>query len=234
MLHEVLFFIYISTILTQEILERNHGECYTNVCSKKENERLKKQNDELQRKVHDLNDTIRDKDKILSDLRRTYVSSACSSSSAVTTTTTSTLSISTEQARQCPDSRWEAFLNSCYFVGSNALAWSNASESCNTMNSSLASVTTPEKNEYLIFLAKTKGVSNSDGYWLDGTDYLREGLWFWNSSGICITYQNWGSGEPNNMHEGEHCLEIKTTKNYTWNDEKCTSSTRQYICEMIL
>lgn len=80
-----------------------------------------------------------------------------------------------------------------------------------------------------IFCIWIKILSLTDGYWLDGTYNLREGLWFWNSTGTYIAYHNWGENEPNNPGT-EHCLEIKTSKNYTWNDEYCNNAKR-YICE---
>lgn len=210
--------------MKQEILKRNQDECYTNVCSRKENERLKKQNEKLQRKVNEICEQIRSSGQTINDLKRMYDNSGCGSS---------TTNVTTEQ---CHDFGlgWEPFLRSCYHVGTNAVTWSNAVKTCNSMGSVLTVITTAEENDFVIRLVKRKGVSSSEGYWLDGTDSLFEGLWIWSSTGILITYQNWGVNEPNNKDSTENCLELKTKKNYTWNDEKCNISKRQYICERTL
>lgn len=140
MLMVVIFSICNSTVITQDILERKQGECYNNVCRRKEFEGLTKRKEELQWKIQELNELIRNKDKTINDLKRKYDSSTCgssvsmtttpteSSSTTVTMTTTRTLS-STEQSRQCQDPNWEAFLNSCYYVGNDTLTWANASVS---------------------------------------------------------------------------------------------------------
>lgn len=83
----------------------------------------------------------------------------------------------------------------------------------------------------MYFYVFKKNISLTAGYWLDGTDILREGVWIWNSTGTRIIYQHWGPYEPNNYGGVEHCLEMKTITNYIWNDNDC-SFTRQYICEM--
>lgn len=144
MLMVVIFLICASTVITQDILERKQGECYSNVCRRKEHEGLTKRNEELQWKIQELNELIRNKDETINDLKRKYDSSTCGSSTTQTMTTTSTESSSTpvtmtttptlsstEQSRQCQDPEWEAFLNSCYYVGNDTLTWANASVSIN-------------------------------------------------------------------------------------------------------
>jgi len=46
-----------------------------------------------------------------------------------------------------------------------------------------------------------------------------------------MTYENWGSGEPNNWNgHAEDCLNILLEKATSWNDQRCSEETC-FVCE---
>ena len=74
--------------------------------------------------------------------------------------------------------------------------------------------------------------SQSNVFWLGGTDLLQEGLWLWNSDNSTIDLTVfWNENEPNNLlnnrPNGENCLEFR---DQGLNDEPCERP-RPYVCE---
>ncbi|XP_067220622.1 ladderlectin-like isoform X2 [Chanodichthys erythropterus] len=59
-----------------------------------------------------------------------------------------------------------------------------------------------------------------------------DGQWLW-SDGTAYDYTKWCSGEPNNHHRPENCLEINNSHNRCWNDVPCSYS-KNYVCVMDL
>ena len=61
-------------------------------------------------------------------------------------------------------------------------------------------------------------------------DLAIEGTYGW-EDGTAVNYTHWQSGEPNDSHGDEDCVEIYTggLAGY-WNDDHCESE-KYYICE---
>ena len=56
---------------------------------------------------------------------------------------------------------------------------------------------------------------------------IKEGHWIWNS-GKTVVRRNWHSGEPNNSHGNEDCIEMSEGR---WNDDTC-SERNHYVCQV--
>ena len=89
----------------------------------------------------------------------------------------------------------------------------------------LASVESTYEQVFLeLFLPKPESGS-TEGYWLSGTDFGREGLFYWMNSGKSFTYTNWNPSEPNNYNGREHCVQMianrKSTDALRWYDAQC-------------
>ena len=67
-------------------------------------------------------------------------------------------------------------------------------------------------------------------YWIGLSDLLREGDFFWGDSGTKISSEvasYWSSGEPNNHHGNEDCVEINNAK---MNDQNCGERVK-FVCQ---
>ena len=109
-------------------------------------------------------------------------------------------------------------------VVNKSLIWEEARTSCLSQGGDLASVGSEEENNFISSLS-------SVALWLGGTDSAQEGTFVW-SDGTAWTYQNWNSGEPNNLGN-EDCVISKWKTIGKWNDRKCTHVTA-YLCEKYL
>ena len=71
--------------------------------------------------------------------------------------------------------------------------------------------------------------------WIGYNDITIEGTFTWDFTGDSGTYTNWNflGGEPSNDPPGEDCVTMyeNVPGPGTWNDDKCESSLRDYICE---
>ena len=71
--------------------------------------------------------------------------------------------------------------------------------------------------------------------WLGGNDIQTPGTYFWQSSGLKVTYTHWSDGEPNDMNHVENCMHMWKDDG-TWNDLPCDFiNPKQYtFCEKII
>ncbi len=95
----------------------------------------------------------------------------------------------------------------------------------------LTTITSKAENDFL-------GLNFSTGnVWIGGSDSEVENEWRWmtgpeagtlfwrgRSDGTAYGYESWGSGEPNNANNEEHCLELREDGN--WND---VSDRREHV-----
>ena len=68
-----------------------------------------------------------------------------------------------------------------------------------------------------------------DKMYIDGTDVTVEGS-FVSSTGVALSYTNWGSGEPNDAGAGEDCIDMRGNAG-VWNDFPCTAALPT-VCEI--
>jgi collectin sub-family protein 10 len=69
----------------------------------------------------------------------------------------------------------------------------------------------------------------TEDFWIDGSDAVTEGVWYWASTMESFGFTNWGIGEPNNQGEIEDCVELYLL-DYVWNDKICNTH-NHFICE---
>lgn len=94
---------------------------------------------------------------------------------------------------------------------------------------SFASVETTTEHEQM-----KKAVDKNTKYWLGGTDILETGVWTWLSSVKPIDMRGkdsfWFAGEPNQLGDNEHCLQLNHRFRYDFNDKNCKDEYR-VVCE---
>ena len=96
------------------------------------------------------------------------------------------------------------------------MSWTDAREYCRTHHHDLASIHSSSEN------AEVAALCASERCLLGGSDAVQEGTWTW-SDDSAWDYENWRSGEPNNVDGGEHYLGIYgsgyPTRQGQWNDD---------------
>ncbi|XP_064792219.1 P-selectin isoform X2 [Oncorhynchus masou masou] len=107
-----------------------------------------------------------------------------------------------------------------YSVNQN-LDWDSARQWCRQDYTDMVAIQNQEEIVYL----NTMLPKNSQYYWI-GLRKVNE-MWTWTGTNKTLTKEaeNWATGEPNNIGDGQDCVEIyiKRGKDEAkWNDERCT------------
>ncbi|XP_048733092.2 perlucin-like protein isoform X2 [Ostrea edulis] len=124
----------------------------------------------------------------------------------------------------CPGG-WLPHGQSCYHTSNEDESWIDAMKLCNVHGGYLAHIMDEEENRFIVSLLHQ---SQSNSFWIGGSDWTIEGTWVWEPLGIKFNYSNFADGRPNNYH-GENCLSIRVG-NQQWDDDDCDEQ-RRYVCE---
>ena len=111
--------------------------------------------------------------------------------------------------------------------------WNEAKQYCENQGGYLATITSPEENEFVYSYLK-----NNFGYesaYFGFTDQDEEGIWVWDN-GEVSSYTNWHSGEPNGENPNEDfAMFYYKYSDGTWNDgdfgKRTVNSGVVFICE---
>ncbi len=99
-----------------------------------------------------------------------------------------------------------------YEVYDMSMPWTEAKAYCESLGGYLASVTSEDENSFILNLIRQGDMHN---YWSGG--YKNAGNWLW-VSGESFTYDNWASGEPNNLGNEEAFTHFDGNTGNAWND----------------
>ena len=117
----------------------------------------------------------------------------------------------------------------CFIWSTTAASWEDAKFFCESLNGSLAVVTSMEIHDFL--MTKVNPYDPDTWYWIGGSDKEREGTWKW-EDGSVWNFTNWAS-RPNQQPDNngnEDCLQIyHPSANNGWNDYTCIRSC-PFIC----
>jgi hypothetical protein len=97
-----------------------------------------------------------------------------------------------------------------------AASWARAADTCADAGLTLAIVRDEATNDVLQAFAQEIRLSPP---WIGASDSQREGSWRW-IDGSAVSWENWGSGEPNDFGQGEDCVQFYPWDG-TWNDARC-------------
>ncbi|XP_017110431.1 C-type lectin 37Da-like isoform X1 [Drosophila elegans] len=120
-----------------------------------------------------------------------------------------------------------------YFVESaNKKNWFDAYESCRRMEADLITFDSlVEMNQITEYLIDTIVAQNLSLFWSSGTDFAEQDKHVWFSNGQLISSELWLPGEPNNLHNEEHCDNLKINNGLGGlNDDRC-EELHYSICE---
>jgi hypothetical protein len=108
------------------------------------------------------------------------------------------------------------------------MSWTDAREYCRTHHHDLASIHSASENAEVAALCPV-------WCWLGGSDLGQEGTWTW-SDGSAWDYENWDTGQPNNLNGPEDYLNIwgaaagANREHGKWNDLSDRSGTQTFVC----
>ncbi|XP_057588418.1 C-type lectin domain family 5 member A isoform X2 [Hippopotamus amphibius kiboko] len=114
----------------------------------------------------------------------------------------------------CP-SRWDFHQGRCFFLSTSELSWNNSKNYCQTKESTLAIVNTPEKLKFL------QDITGTEKYFI-GLQYQRaEKRWRWVNNAVF-------NGNVTNQDQYFHCVTIGLTKTF---DAVSCDTVYRWICE---
>ncbi|XP_028282339.1 brevican core protein isoform X2 [Parambassis ranga] len=109
---------------------------------------------------------------------------------------------------------WEKFLGFCYRHFSKRQSWEAAEQHCRMCGGHLASVMTPEEQDYI-------NDRNREYQWIGLNDRTIEGDFRW-SDGNPLLYENWYKGQPDSYFlSGEDCAVMVWHDEGHWSDVPC-------------
>lgn len=123
----------------------------------------------------------------------------------------------------------------CYLLFTTPASWQSAADVCaqQVPAAHLATLTDAVEDQLVMDLAGAQDA------WVGGNDLAVGGSWVW-LTGEPMTYQHWGSGEPNNGggYYEEDCMIVRklgtssdpTFNVETWDDRSC-SNLYAFVCE---
>ncbi|XP_017145884.1 C-type lectin 37Db-like [Drosophila miranda] len=112
-----------------------------------------------------------------------------------------------------------------YIEQHHVVNWFSGTNICRQKGGHLAS---PKSGEEFSRL-KEKLTKGRD-YWLGISDLANEGVFQSQTTGNMAAFLKWGSGEPNNFANKEHCVELRSDSDFLMNDNVCTV-TMYFVCE---
>ncbi|XP_008575873.1 PREDICTED: C-type lectin domain family 4 member K [Galeopterus variegatus] len=122
---------------------------------------------------------------------------------------------------------WKYFRGNFYYFSHIQKTWYSAQQFCVSRESHLTSVTSESEQEFLYksagevfhWIGLTKAGSEGDWYWVDDTPFDK-----------VQSVRFWIPGEPNNVGNNEHCVNIKVSSLQSWNDAPCDNK-YLFICK---
>ena len=126
-------------------------------------------------------------------------------------------------------------IDGIYYVACyNPQTWDTSTNICRDAGyDGLATLTSSTENDFVYGLMPSTGVGTEHLYWIGFNDHASEGDWRW-SSGLPVTFTQWGSGEPSDGGGGEDCAHVygpgMPAHHGEWNDHPCAAE-QSFICE---
>ncbi|XP_048766466.1 perlucin-like protein [Ostrea edulis] len=127
---------------------------------------------------------------------------------------------------------WAEFNGECLYFSHDKHTWADSAAKCHAFNKSyMVTVDNQQKADYINMLLSTYHHFHQIGFWLGGTDYIKEGEWRWSETGTDIgSFNQWGPGYPDGNHSHDCMLQNFNGDNSMWIDTNCARP-HYYICE---
>ncbi|XP_070802951.1 C-type lectin mannose-binding isoform-like [Pituophis catenifer annectens] len=130
----------------------------------------------------------------------------------------------------CPDD-WLPMSGFCYKVNDQLKTWKDAEMFCRKFNPGCHLASIHSKEEAADLADYISDYMKSDGnVWIGLNDPQKKRVWEW-SDRSSTNYFSWNSGEPNNQHNKEYCVELLANTGFLkWNDVPC-ESVHPFLCQ---
>lgn len=107
--------------------------------------------------------------------------------------------------------------------------WSDAKILCESICGAMYFPSTLiENNEVYTIMKK----NNFGWIWIRISDEEKEGSWKDPDGKEVLTFTNWESDQPNNLHGNQHWGEMNVSRDGKWNDDSSSGMTSSIICEL--
>ncbi|XP_033971956.1 galactose-specific lectin nattectin-like [Trematomus bernacchii] len=143
---------------------------------------------------------------------------------------TSGLWMEAEAKRDCSGScrhGWTRYDCRCFIFRHYEMNWATAERHCIGLGGNLASIRSTSEYYHIRQLVRSATGTNRN-VWVGGNDGIWEGWWMW-SDGSRFSFNHWRSGEPNNYHGKEDCMEMNFRGGDSVNDADCRDKIN-FVC----
>ncbi|XP_078664090.1 E-selectin-like [Branchiostoma floridae x Branchiostoma belcheri] len=127
---------------------------------------------------------------------------------------------------------YTAYDGECFKVYDQAKTYDQSRQVCAADGGLLAMPKTSDLNEFLWNLRSPYQTEGSD-FWIGLNDLIVEGDWLWEDGtphDVTADWNNWNSGEPNNLRGAEDCGQLFEGGS-VWNDDPCGRS-HKFLCQV--
>ncbi|KAF3698123.1 Ladderlectin Precursor [Channa argus] len=114
-------------------------------------------------------------------------------------------------------SGWTYINGACFQYVSNHMTWDMAEKHCQSMGAHLASVQSIYEYHEMQKMTAPHGYKET---WIGGYQTAKVNVWFW-TDGDKFEFLHWCKGEPNNLDQAQHCLQMNHSAEKCWDDVGC-------------
>jgi hypothetical protein len=127
-------------------------------------------------------------------------------------------------ANPCPDGIANGAGTGCYFVSTEALAWTAARTACQTWGGDLVIMDTLAEDAFVATLT-------AESVWIGGSDITAENAFIWVDGRPLpdVPLGNWGAAQPDSF-PGQDCVEKREEPQEPWYDQLCATPFA-FVCE---
>ncbi|XP_043377514.1 regenerating islet-derived protein 4 [Chelonia mydas] len=127
-------------------------------------------------------------------------------------------------------SNWLLYQGHCYGYFLEKMTWSDAEMQCQYLHKGahLTSILTEaEEDRVASYISNSQ---SKDSVWIGLHDHRQYRRWRWTDRSLYY-YKAWNTGEPNNDHGVEYCVELPNYRDFkNWNDKDCQTK-NGYVCK---
>nr|UIS31342.1 Ig-lectin [Eriocheir sinensis] len=144
---------------------------------------------------------------------------------------TTVRNVISKDARACGSS-FELVGSGCFYFSDNiALGWDSARTFCKSLAAEADLAVVDDCNLLHLLWNHILAAYGENDYWIGATDQHEEGMWMWvDGTAVTMGTPFWVYGQPDNLHENEHCMNLYGIRNGNFNDANCTKE-MHFICQ---
>ncbi|XP_065073342.1 C-type lectin 37Db-like [Ochlerotatus camptorhynchus] len=125
-----------------------------------------------------------------------------------------------------------------YMIPEFKANWFKATEYCFSLGMQLAVTNSKQHHDRIVEVVKSSPIYKEEDtvVLLGDNDLGEEGVFYWHSTGVRLTYAHWQTGQPDNWKGMEDCVALVNIPASGWNwvanDGSC-ESIHYFVCENV-